>query len=184
MLKIKETGFSKTLATWINQAEQTAEIVAKGYISEAFRHILHTSPQYSGDFVANWNFSVGLRGSPSFLPYAVNNLHYATKKDGSQSKLGTLDVIYREGSRTAIDYALSNAKAELPGFRLGQSVFFTNIAHHNSDYYAFKIEDKQIKFRKENPSGGAVMLRTVGVMQLHYTSIGKTKAHLLMTQSL
>jgi len=157
-----------TVDAWLATCTDLATEVAKGYVSETYHYILETSPQFSGDFVANWNLSLMLPDN-SFV-----HLHPVSSFAWFRSPR------YGEGDREAIDKALSRARAAFDGFRLGVPVFFTNASAHDDEPYALKIEANTIEFRPVNVSGGAVMYRAQSVMRLRYNQIGPTGAAQLM----
>lgn len=175
-------AFDRAIAGFMAEAHTEATQVAKGYVSETLRYILKTSPQYSGDFVANWNVYLG---APRYeFEYdVVNTRTLGTKKDGTRSKTARLATVFQEGSQPAQDHALAKAKATLSRFTLGTPVFFTNASEHTAPY-SVKIERDKIRFRPENPSGGRVMERAMTEMGSKYTLINPTMASYLMGKAL
>ena len=158
MIRLKVTNLSQfdtEVRAWKARVEAATAQVAKGVAMFTLKAILKTSPQYSGDFVANWNVSIG---SPD---YTFNPLPV-----GEFSR-------YKEGDPRAINVALS--KVSIGAYKLGQTIWLTNAAHHD-DNYAVLIEENRIKFRPENPSGGRVVARAIQATQSSFSRINKEAA--------
>lgn len=135
--------FGSAIDAWLDECEELIAHTARGIAVDAFLNMLRISPQFSGDFVANWNVSVD-EPDTSFVPLGGLIL----RKDGSV-RIG--------GDPHAISEAISRNAGKASTFTLGQSIFITNASHH-TDYYAGMIEDNQIRFRPGN--AGAVIART------------------------
>jgi hypothetical protein len=160
--------FNRKIEAWQDATRLRVELVAKAYVHEALNYILETSPQYSGDFAANWNVSLGTPNY-TFKENALNS--YKSIWGGSAGKPFKLhNEVFGKGSRPAIDYALSRANPVIASYRLGQKVFLTNAAEHD-EYYAIKIENNTIKWRPINEGAGHIMARTLGRMKTKYTVI-------------
>lgn len=144
MIKVTNLAeFDAEVQRWFNAFEKAAAEAAVGLAKAAFKQILETSPQYSGDFVANWK--VQINGvTPSFTSNAVGGLDR--------------EVPFQVGDRPAINKALSNAK--WPRIKLGDSIYLHNTAFHDS-YYAWKIENNQINFRPVNEDAHHVVTRAL-----------------------
>jgi hypothetical protein len=151
MLSINNTSsFNAQLTAWNKELEQTAEDVAKGLAREILITLSENSAQYSGDFAANWNLSVG----------APN---YEYKED-------IFNLLSPEimGHRRAIDYSINKMnRASLP-FTLGQTLYVTNSSIHDEDY-APMIENNEIDFRPGNI--GSPMERTLTKVTSKYMNI-------------
>jgi hypothetical protein len=147
--------FNNQLDAWMTKAEVMADEVLRGVVSVAFRHIVQTGPQYSGDFVANTRIGVGAADT-TFNEYAVFI-------KGSP---------FGEGSRPAINYATANAKAKLPEVSLKNKIFISTTVRHHGDNYAHKVEDGKVKFRPVNTSadrqGGKIYKTTEVILNNSY----------------
>jgi hypothetical protein len=166
MIRLKVTNLSQfdtEVRAWKARVEAATAQVAKGVAMFTLKAILKTSPQYSGDFVANWNVSIG---SPdyTFNPLPVGEFSRYTEDFSYLSK---------EGDPRAINVALS--KVSIGAYKLGQTIWLTNAAHHD-DNYAVLIEENRIKFRPENPSGGRVVARAIQATQSSFSRINKEAA--------
>lgn len=149
------------LEAWCAKARETATAVARGVAVEAYRRMLDEAPQYSGDFAANLNLSVNAPDT-SFSEGAVN-----PKTTKERLSLGPLHA----GHGRAIQYAKAKARAPLASFKLGDTIYVTSTAKHRSDFYAMKIEQNHIKFRPDNPFGGATMSRSKAKVVAKYGTI-------------
>lgn len=150
--------FFKGIDLWQQQVEAEVTAVAKNLASYALRHVLAVSPQYSGDFVANWNMSVG-QPDTSF----TKGVFQPRSKDFPPFLMGDL---------AAQNAALSRNTGRLNGFKLGQTIWISNTAHH-MDFYSFKIENNEITFRAGNM--GAPVERTMVKMANEFGIITKSK---------
>ncbi len=142
---ITETSAARFLtgiARWSERLRDHVSEIAVDMAQVAFKYVLEESPQYSGDFAANWNVDYG-KSDFSFEYFAVY--------DGVSEP-------YRRGHPSAINYARARAKwRKLPH---GQSIFLTNTAKH-TESYALKIEHGKIKFRDVNAGAERVAARAV-----------------------
>lgn len=176
-------AFHAKVTNWLGSVRDMAEQAAVSMAYETLHLLLESSPQHSGDFVANWNVSID---TPDYS-WGENLVGGRTYFQGHRDS-----ARYSEGSRTAIDYAVN--KVDLSGFRLGQSIFLANNATHThsierasktgegfsfagdvESHYAVKIEENKIKFRPENPSGGRVMARALQQASVRYANLTRTR---------
>lgn len=149
--------FHAQVAAWIKSVEKGAELVAMNMAHEALRDVTKFGPQFSGQFVASWNLSVGTPDTTSYQPESVLR--------------GDNVVPYKEGDPDAINVALGRNIGKLKGFKLGQSIFLTNEVEHDEPY-SWMIEENQIAFRPENPSKGRTLHRAASSLALDYAKIG------------
>lgn len=149
-----------TVVAWFRRVEKAAAEAAVGMAREAFDEILETSPQYSGDFVANWKVS---KNSPdtSFVEGVL-----------TKSKIAQFQM----GSSPAVAYAKANAR--WPNLKLGETLFISNSAAH-TDAYAWKIEAGMINLRPVNEGGSHVVRRATRYLQNRYATIGSTQLDIL-----
>lgn len=166
--------FDGQVKGWLNSVRAAAEEAAVGLAKEAFNHILHVSPQFSGDFVANWKVGVNEEDT-SFKMNALGNKYTAAKGfDG----LGAFQAMSR-GSLEAINYAKSTAVWRK--IKLGDRIFLSNSAHHFSgaggelDMYAWKIEDGLINLRPINAGADHVARRGAANAAQRFGRIGASQ---------
>lgn len=165
-------NFISAIAAWEAAAIAELEAVSVGYIAEAFRYLVSNSAQSSGDFAANWNYSLNAPDY-SFTRDAVDG--------GGVREIVSFVLQDRiMGHPLAVNYAIDRAKPVQAQFRLGDRVYFTNTATHD-EQYAWKIEDNKINFRAGNE--GAPVERTKAYMQ-QYSYISPTMASKLKADKL
>lgn len=142
---IKVTGLEAAFAAidkWLMDAEHLAIEAAIGLAYKAFDVVLSTSPQYSGDFVANWKLSVGAP-NVSFQPGVFPEMAYPVDRDKQP---------FKRGDTAAIMHAITASNGALSSAKLGDTLWLANSAQHD-DLYAWKIEDNLIRFRPVNFGG-------------------------------
>lgn len=149
----------KDLDNWEAAVLKQLEALARGLATEAFVTILYNSPQYSGDFAANWKVSYGAPDK------AFDEMVFG-------KQWGDPDP-FIQGDMEAINYAIRQARGSLAGFKLGQTIFIANSAEHTHTY-AWMIEGNKIKFRAGNK--GEPIRITVEEMQKRYKVISKAMA--------
>lgn len=160
MVKLVVTNrfqFDSQVSAWVAAVKRHTAHVARGLAIELLNVILYKGPQYSGDFVANWDVSVG---SPD----------YAFKKSYGPMRYMT---VVREGDTRAVDIAKS--KVNFGDIRLGQVIWLSNAAFHDESYSVL-IEEGRINFRPENPSGGRVVARAIQMVGTRYSRINREDA--------
>lgn len=149
MLKITNLpAFQAQVKTFVGQARATAQARLTQLVREAQIHAADISPVYSGDYASNWNVSFGTpdESFKSNIDYTASDRSY-TVKDGYS--------VYPEPRDSR--WGMGNFK--MTGFALGQTVFLTNAANHDEPY-AWKIENKEIKFRDVNVGKESVGRKT------------------------
>ena len=152
-------AFDATVSAWFDSVENATAEAAVGLAKEVFDTVLEDSPQFSGDFTANWKVSVDAPDT-AFTPGVVQRVIVGAYGRPS------IDA-FKRGDPEAIEYAKRHAAWET--IRLGQRVFISNSAHHDEDY-AWKIEDGSIKFRPGHRGG--VAARAVRTVAAKYKTIG------------
>lgn len=159
--------FHVTVTRWLAAVHTQAEKVSVGIAYDMLSNMLITAPQYSGQFVASWNVSVG---APDYSSHQPASMLSATQSHGSWARADVRP--YEEGDALAIDMARS--RFNLAGFRLGQTIFLANSVSHDEPYSVL-IEQNKIKFRPENPSGGKVVARAMQRAHYEYGNLTRTK---------
>jgi hypothetical protein len=122
--------------------------------TRALHWLTRHSPQYSGDFAANWKV-------------AVNEVDTSFEV-GAVSQGLSEDNLYHQGSTPAIRHATQEGLPVIYSAHLGDAVTISNSAIHDRPY-AWKIESDQILFRPENVEGG----RVIGRYMASYKALDK-----------
>lgn len=159
-------AFNAQVTSWFDSVAKATEEAAVGLAKEVFETVLEESPQFSGDFTANWKVSVDAPAPvSSFIPGAV------TKVEVGAYGMASITA-FKRGDPEAIEFAKTHAAWQT--IKLGQRIFISNSAHHDEDY-AWKIEDGSIKFRPVNAGAGAVAKRSVAMVIAKYKTIGASE---------
>lgn len=140
---------------WLDAVKRELEDIARGLASQALRRLVFNSPQYSGDFAANWRVSINTPDTRFDVGAIV-----LTPKKGFKP--------FIQGDMPAINRAISNADGNLDAFHLGDTIWIANSARHD-ELYAWKIEDNQISFRPGNY--GETLRLTLDDLRITYASI-------------
>ena len=174
-----KTEFLRQVNQWMKVVRKDAEAIVEGLAYKMLTHILQNAPQFSGDFAANWNVSVG---SPNytFVVGKVNDRRDAQYRGRYEEPDYPLAPAKR-GDLPAISAAL-DGWSKLGDFKLGQTIFLANGAEHDEPY-AMLIEDEKIKFRPENVGGGRLVARAIQYAQVNYKYISRANAPTLRARS-
>jgi len=155
---VNRSLFKAQVSAWTEAVRTKAEQAAVGMAKAALRNVTLHSPQYSGQFAASWNLSIG---TPVFT--------------SRQPTSGTgIEEAYHEESAPAIGIAMYANEGALKGFKLGQKIYLANSVSHDEPY-SFLIESNQINFRSVNVSKGRTMGRAYSMLTNRYASIGKAQ---------
>jgi hypothetical protein len=155
-VQIRTTQFTKGVNAWLASVGKDVGAAAAGLAREAFNEILETSPQYSGDFVANTQVSTGTV-VPKFTPHVIPG--------GSTGE-------FQRGSTPAIRYAKSHARFKAPA--LGQSIFIHRTAVHDEPY-SWALEKGKIALRPVNTGAEYMYSRATLHTGQKYSTINKTR---------
>ncbi len=165
----------KDLDAWFASVEKDAVTISKSYADKTYSILLGRSAQFSGDFVANWNISIGTKDL-SFKRFT------ATRNDGTKRgrSFDVNDANYKMGDKPAMTEAKSRNAGRLAGFKLGDTIYFTNDSHHpmgkhltKQDHYASKIEQNNINWRPGNVNAGRPVAKTALWMQAKYSVLDR-----------
>lgn len=154
MIEVKNLSeFDRAIQAWFDSVGEAAAEAAVGLAHEAFESVLENSPQYSGDFVANWKVGKTVDGL------------------STQNAIGGMDAAepYKRGDTPAMSYARS--QVNWPNLVLGESIYLFNNAHHDEPY-ALKIEAGTIKLRPVNEGADHVVRRAALTLSFNYANIG------------
>ena len=130
----------KRLLRWVDVETKDATQVFKGYAAEHLAVLIRNSPQSSGDFAANWNYSLNTPDT-SFeegrVPPSVDKGEYQ-QFDPQAIAIGLLHNLGKDAH-----------------IKLGDTVYFTNTATHTNhkgipDPYYQKILDGTMNLRDVN----------------------------------
>lgn len=127
--------FIAELENWVGECRVLASQVARGIAAYGFTFVLDHSAQFSGDFAANWNLSVG---APNFA-FEDNALHH--RADHVTDRI--------MGDPEAIEHAKAKSQGILDRALVGDDLYVSNGATHEEPY-AWLIENNFIKFRPGN----------------------------------
>ena len=184
MLKVSGLSeFDNAVKGWLGAVEKAAEKVATSLALDTLTYILKESPQYSGDFVANWNTTLD---APDYT--VIENA-----VGGRQYFQGRLQPTYQKGSQRAIQHALTSAKTALGTLKLGQHIYLANGAYHRAhiqrykgdklsyegpggkSYYGWKLEEGLIKLRPVNEGAEHMVRRAATSIPLRYGQVGSVR---------
>lgn len=132
------------ITQWEKDITAMVEGVGRGLSIVMFRGVVERSAQYSGDFAANWKYSVG---QPD-LSFEAGLLGEPTPVTGDYGIAESGSNRF-EGSRQAIEKARELNAGRPEQFKLGETAFISNSAKHDEPY-AMKIWKDQIQFREGN----------------------------------
>jgi len=162
--------FFASIQAWVISERAVATQVAKGLSAAAFNELPTVSAQYSGDFAANWRYDVGkvdTSFTPNALPKSQRRQKYTYKDEGGRHAAHYADR--KMGDIEAVSYAYShNAGKEDKFVTLGPTIYISNSAEH-TEFYAWKIENDQIKFREGNE--GHPVAKTTGLISAMYGGV-------------
>lgn len=157
-VKNMEAAFA-AMDKWLADVEATTREAAVSLSFLAFEQVLLSSPQYSGDFAANWRLSVNAI-DVSFHPQVFPEKEFPTK------------VPFKMGDSPAIMYAISQNTGRLSEAVLGDTLWLANTASHD-ELYAWKIENNLVRLRPENFGGEGPLGRAREYIKTHYSRIDK-----------
>ena len=175
--------FDRVVKGWLKEVEVDTTKAVKGLAKFTLMKILTRSPQYSGDFVANWNTSVGTPDT-SF----TENVFGTRSLD---------EPTFHKGSSPAIAYAYGKADAGLSGFTLGKTIYLANNIEHPmhikrmkdgsvvfegvvGDKYGRRIEDGTLHLRPVNEGGHHPMKWSVLHVGNRFATINRSSFATLM----
>ena len=164
-LKVKNLeAFNRAVEEWFDAVEAGVGKAAVGIAKQVLDKALINSPQYSGDYAANWKVSFSGKADDSFSTWP-----------GSRHSIwsaGTKCIEpFSRGSMEAIEYAKEHATWP-SSMKLGTPILISNSAAHDEPY-AWLIEKDQIKFRTPNMGAGQVATHAVTRVARMYKTIGR-----------
>lgn len=165
---IKITNLSKVVADidrWLLSVHEDVEQIAIGLMKVMLNQAMLHSPQYSGDFVANYKVSIG-KIDKGFTPGIFSDKKFPAKAP------------YQKGDMPAISFAAAANVGKTAGFKLGNTIWLSNSAAHD-DLYAWKIENNTLRLRPQNFGGEGPMRAVKAYMKLNFSRITKANRNLL-----
>lgn len=140
-----------TLDKWLEDVEALATKVAKGLAATTLHNVLNFSVQYSGDFAANWNYSINSIDT-TFTPGAVVGPDNISKyKFGKEPNEGSFQALISREMSGSLDeapqFALRRNRGKDNSFKLGDTIYISNSAKHD-DAYAVGIETGTIHLKE------------------------------------
>jgi len=166
MFKVTNTGkVFEDIDKWLAAVEAEVLKAAIALMWVSLRQAAKISPQYSGDFVANFRLSAG-NPDTTFVEGV-----FPEKKFPTEEPLGKGDV-------GAIQYAMASNAGKLNGAKLGQTLWLANTSHHH-DFYAWKIEGGMLKLRPVNYGGLGPLRQTKEYVKVHFSRIGKSHMEMM-----
>lgn len=151
-------SFLAGIAKWKGITKAAAEDAAMGIANKAFRDIVETGPQSSGDFVANTHMKLG---PPSKVP--------------DEGTVGA-PFEYKRGDLPAIAEALTNPRpSRIP---LGSRVSISTTVKGDAAY-AWMIESGSMKFRPVNEGADHIYSKAAANIGHRFSKIGKAQLAIL-----
>lgn len=170
------------LDAWLLSAVKRVTDVTRGLSVVLFKGVLRNSPQFSGDFTANWKYAlntVDASFTPNVFPDAVGvseKIMWGDARRGGYLKVKRTAVSFIAGSSPAINHAMAANKGKAAAFRLGDTINISNSAYHD-EAYAMLIEDNAIKFRPGNT--GVPARRAAATLLTTYANMSEATADTL-----
>lgn len=150
---------------WEKQVEQECIRIAILLTSIAFGRAVGSSPQYSGDFAANWRLS-------------VNKIDVAFQSGIFPDKQFPTENPFQRGDTEAVYYALNGNLGKLENASFGDTLWIANSSQHD-DLYAWKIEDNLIRLRPQNFGGDGPIRGVKEYMKASFGTITKSSMEFL-----
>lgn len=166
MLKVGNIDkFFSEIDHWEKQVAREYELIAIGMMKVMLGKALQTSPQYSGDFVANYKLS-------------INKVDTSFKEGVFPDRMFPTENPFQRKDSQAIRYAIAANDGKLSGAKVGDTLWLANSANHH-DLYAWKIEDNLVKLRPVNYGGEGPLRQVRAYMKAHFSRIDKTNREFL-----
>ena len=170
MLQAKNLdAFFKQVKDWSAQQKVVVGEVGRGLSAYAFNYIPTISAQNTGDFAANWKYSVGSVDT-TFKSGALPNLNgrLLFRYRDLKNRHRVYESGRIQGHQDAISYAYSANVGKDKEFVFGSTAYISNSAVHDQAY-AWKIENGTIKFRPRNE--GHPVANTVSLMTSQFGGV-------------
>jgi hypothetical protein len=142
-------AFEQQCTSEIANLRHKAQTLLRTRSQRTLEWLTFNSPQYSGDFAANWKVGI----NETDYTYAISLFPNMNGMD-----LNGTPIPFSQGDPQAPGYALRSGTPLIAGAMLGDTVTISNSVVHDSAY-AVAIEANSIKFRPENIDRGRVIGR-------------------------
>ena len=173
MFVVKNVGaFEGQVKAWLASVADAAGDATVGLGKVAFKQILDTSPQSSGDFVAGTRVSIGSASPLEDYPMSGGEGAYLGQYGITRFKAPR----YGRGDEPA--KAFARARVVWPKITLGQRLVISSTANHD-EYYSWKIEDGSIKFRPVNAGASRIYAKASNYAATNFGNISRPKLEAL-----
>lgn len=167
-----DAAFDK-IDKWLADTEDKVERIAIGLLYFGLDVAATRSPQYSGDFVANWRVSAKV----------IDTTFQSGIFPGMEFPIPEGTAPFQRGDAPAILHAIRESTGKLTNFRLGDKLWLANSAKHEDlleETYAWKIENNFIKFRPPNFGGDGPLRQVKEAISTNYSRIGRHNMRTLL----
>lgn len=118
------------ISRWLKRKDKDALKTARGLAAIKLATLIKHSPQYSGDFAANWN-------------YSINTVDKSYDEDQVVQK--ATGEPYEQFDRPAINLGLAKNRGKDNGLKLGDTVYISNFSTHRNggfrdEYYKWILD--------------------------------------------
>lgn len=118
------------ISRWLKSKEDGALEIARGLAAAKLATLIKHSPQYSGDFAANWNYSINV------VDRSYDEDQVVQKATGEP---------YEQLDRPAINLGLAKNRGKDNGLKLGDTVYISNFSTHRNgglreEYYKWILD--------------------------------------------
>lgn len=163
MLSIQNAAeFNRGIDNWLAQVEELAVGTLRGLSVKLFEAVLQNSPQYSGNAVANWRYSVNGKDTSStdFFKTLMEN----TLKEKGYANAEEFLFSKSRPSRGAHDAAISESSGrEKDVHSLADVIYISN----SVDYDEWLAEATEADLRSANHVGHLISHSTLDVLEGH-----------------
>jgi hypothetical protein len=137
-------ALKRDIGAYVRNVEEDLNAKARGEVAHMLQWVAEHSPQYTGDFAANWKIRVNGVEAP-FTPHVFF-------RKGARNPVS-------QGDTPAIEYAVAAGAPLIEKITIHDTVTIENPAHRMEYNYAWAIENGKIHHRPENYEGGRVIAR-------------------------
>lgn len=127
------------ISRWVKKRSEDALKTARGLAALKLATLIRSSPQYTGDFAANWNYSLNV------VDRSHDEYQVVQKSDNKP---------YQQFDRPAINLGLAKNRGNDNGMKLGDTVYISNFSTHTDhigpDEYYKKILKGTLLLRDVN----------------------------------
>ncbi len=155
MIKVGNLAeISASFDNFVEGVKVDAKVRLQKIATNALSWMTVQSPQFSGDFAANWKVSINAQQPAGFILNAVGGSDWTDPRGKAFGATSSR----RAGSPEAPLFALNAGLPIIKTAKLGDRVVISNSSYHD-EFYSFLIEGNSIRFRPENLGKGNVIGR-------------------------